>query len=374
MPWGHFHRFSMNAAIAAASLFVAASLAVGCETPSSKVDGGQLHGVFDRSKKRDAAPATTGSRRAKSATLRKTASPKHDAGAALPPAVRRSPPVGPCAKLATDPAAVEPLRGYSRPAGRPACRGARILEWRDPYGTPRYGCVYGPRDLERRKPLPMVLFFHGELDRPSAVHRKTRLRRHCRKLDLSGDPQRRGYLLLAPQGRRMKLADIRFDTDYLASDNVDLLTVDHFVDLLLREGVVDREQVYALGESAGGQMAALYAMMRPRLIAAYGTFGADASKLVWSCEGSGPPAAVLYRACDATTSCKQVERWLAARRANGAPTWSLRLGVGNKPEPHCTFSNRCSEKKGAANHYRWPKYREKELLEFLSRYTLKPPE
>jgi poly(3-hydroxybutyrate) depolymerase len=167
---------------------------------------------------------------------------------------------------------------------------------------------------------------------------------------------------------------VAFDTGHVSVDNVDVQTVDHFVEVLLSEGAVDRRQIYAVGESGGGVMAALYAMLRPRRIAAFGTYGADASQLVWSCDGLPPPAAIVYRACDAVTPCADVEQWLGARQDAHAPTFALRLGAGKATEPSCVLSeHRCRVKKGTANHNRWPKERETEMLETMSRYSLAGP-
>ena len=79
---------------------------------------------------------------------------------------------------------------------------------------------------------------------------------------------------------------------------------------------------------------------------------------------------VVYRACDAFFSCDSVERWLRARDALSAETSSLRLGVFGDEEPACAFKNKCSDEKGQANHRRWPKQNEDEILHFFGRHTL----
>ncbi|RLB62325.1 MAG: hypothetical protein DRI90_09300 [Deltaproteobacteria bacterium] len=334
-------------------------VAVGCE--SSKTEGADLRGVFDRK------PLASGVSASASAVA--TAKPKGsaDAGPRIAPLTRK-PPAGPCL-----PPSGNPVAKLGRVARRPACRRARVMEWQDENGMPRYACLFAHRKSSERTPLPLVLFFHGESDSPTAVHRKTKLRRHYGSLDLTGDPHHPGFLILAPQGRRIA-GQIAFDTDHVSVANVDVLTVDHFVAVLLSEGIVDHRQIYAMGESGGGAMAALYAMLRPRRIAAFGTYGAAPSQLVWSCEGRPPPAAIVYRACDAVTPCADVEQWLGARQDAQAPTLAVRLGAGKATEPTCVLSkNRCRVKKGTANHNRWPKGRETEMLEFMSRYSLAGP-
>ncbi len=334
-----------------------ASIGAGCE--SSKTDGADLQGVFDGTSQASAASASASAPKPKTSV---------DAAPPIAPLVR-DPPSGPCVQVRGK-RIPKPDRRIAR---RPGCRRARVMEWRDGNGTPRYACLYAHRKSEQHTPLPLVLFFHGELDDPRVIHRKTRLRARYGKLDLTGDPKHPGFLILAPQGRRVG-GRIVFDTGQPPEDNVDLKTVDHFVDTLLAEGSVDRRQIYAVGDSGGGTMAALYAMARPRRIAAFATYGTDASAVRWTCEGQSPPAAILYRACDTITPCADVEQWLGARQDSRAPTFSLRLGASKATEPSCVLSeSRCRKKKGTANHNRWPKERETEMLEFLSRYSLVGP-
>src|SRR6185295_10615418 len=82
---------------------------------------------------------------------------KRDAGPPPIEPVERRPDGPSCVALAGSPAAAP-----SRTLGRPACRGAEVLEWRDSDGAPRYACVVAPPDLEKKKPLPLVLYLHGE--------------------------------------------------------------------------------------------------------------------------------------------------------------------------------------------------------------------
>ena len=249
--------------------------------PSQEVDPADLHGVFDKS---DPTPSATA--RATAAT---SGSDRIEPGL---PVRERASVAGPCIERRG-----APTKDLGRIARRPACRRARVFEDRDREGTPRYGCVFSPSGYRDRLPLPLVVFFHNEVDNPTAIHRRTRLRKRYGKLDLSGDPERPGFLILAPQARRIGHL-LRFDTDYTAADNVDIETVDKFIDKLVAAGEVDSERIYAIGEARGGEMAALYAMVRSDRIAAFATFATDASPFRWNCAGTGPPAAILYRACD----------------------------------------------------------------------------
>jgi poly(3-hydroxybutyrate) depolymerase len=346
-----------SAALAAAGL-AAALLPSACDTPSSHVDGTDLHGVFERA---SASASATASAPAASASARGAARRKRDAGAPRPPPLVRQPPAGPCLESSGTAASSD-----RRVARRPACRGGNVAEWRDARGAPRYACLFESRQAADA-PLPLILFFHDAHDNPTAVHRKTTLRKHYRRFDLTGDSKRLGFRILAPQGRRLS-GVTRFDLEHRSADNLDVVAVDHFLDELIASGKVDTRRIYAMGAAQGGNMAAMYAMLRPARIAAFATFASNAAELRWSCDAPQPPAAVLYRACDSEQPCSKVERWLDARESAGAPTLALRLGAANRSEPSC--DTRCKPRAGLANHNRWPKGRERELLEYLGRFSL----
>ena len=159
-----------------------------------------------------------------------------------------------------------PDHDIRRTLGRPQCRGAQILEWKDAEGAPRYACVVVPPGVETRAPLPIVVFFHAPDEDPTSVDKKTSLRKLSSSTALSGDPAHTGFIVVAPQGRHIKAGrrGAIFDADYTGRDNVDVATIEsHFLDALEAQGLVDRRRVYTLGASLGGHMAATYAMMRP---------------------------------------------------------------------------------------------------------------
>jgi len=350
----------MRAAARALLFGGALSALSGCE--SSNVDGGDLHGVFDHT----ASPTASASSSASAAPA-----PAPTASASAAPRIptrERAPIAHSC--IAEE---GEPTPRNRRYAKRPACRRSRVLEYRDSQGTPRYGCVFESSKVADTKPLPLVIFLHGEFDDATALHKKTRLRALYHKIDLTGDPKHPGFVILAPQARKLEGSQsLRWDHGFKSLANVDVVTIDHFVDDLLTAGLVDARQIYVVGDSGGGRMAALYAMLRPDRVAAFGAYAADASTYRWTCDEPATPAAVLYRACDAVVPCADVEQWLAARTDTHAPTFSLRLGSGKAREPSCALSKAaCREKKGKANHNRWPKHNERELLEYLSRYSLR---
>lgn len=354
--------------VGAALLGLAAAAAsfAACSTPSSQLDGGDLMGVFSHDGGTDAghASADAGRRRRKAKDAGRGASPP---ASAAPDASVRAPIEGVCVAPGG-----APDRDISRVLGRPPCRGAHVVEWKDAEGSPRYACIVAPPGVETRAPLPLVIFFHDEQDDPSSVHKKTHLPKLAATYNLTGDPAHTGFIVLAPQGRRLKNGKRGsvFDTDYTGPDNVDAATVDHFVAELDKKGLVDHRRIYTLGASLGGHMAATYAMMRADRVAAFAAFATDAPRAVWSCPGPPPPALVLYRACDGFISCESVERWLRARDATSAETPYLRLGAGNDEEPSCAVKNKCTPKRAEGNHHRWPKGREGDILGFFARHAL----
>ncbi|HVY47978.1 MAG TPA: hypothetical protein VHB21_18955 [Minicystis sp.] len=355
-------------AIALAALAPAATAS--CHTPSEDVDAGDLLGVFSRDGGVDASDAAAPARSGRRAGRRgKDGGARASASASSGPVETsvRAPIQGAC--LAAEGTADRDLK---KTIGRPACRDALVLEWKDALGSPRYACVFAPKGVDTRAPLPTVLFFHDGLDDPTMVDKKTSLRKLLGTADLTGDPAHRGFLVVAVQGRAVAggRRGAAFDTAYTGADNVDVAAVDHFLGEVASKGWVDGRRVYALGPSTGGEMAELYAMMRPDKVAAFGVFAAEPLAAKWACGGPPPPAAVLYRACDRIVACDAVETWLHARDDGRAETAWARLGDGNDDEPNCAFKHKCGEVKGTANHRRWPKGKEGFFLKFFAKHAL----
>jgi dienelactone hydrolase len=336
--------------------------AAACGTPSSTVDGGDLLGVYDGDAGKDA-DAAADARAPKDGGKR-----EKPLGVSAGPTKERKPVTGTClAKQG------EPDREVRRVLGRPACRGDEILEGRDADGSPRYACLMGARGAETRAPLPLIVFFHGPEGTPATIDKRTAWKKLASKFDVSGDPARPGFLVLLPQGRLLQRdrSGAIFDTDYVGEGNVDVAAVDQFIEELHKRKLVDRRRIYTVGESKGGHMAATYAMWRADKVAAFATFASDAPSAAWTCEGTPPPPALLlYRACDAVTACDSVEGWARAREKMAAETVSIRLGEGTDEELHCAMKAKCSKGKGTANHERWPKGREEDILRFFAKHAL----
>ena len=333
-----------------------------CSTPSSSVDGGDLLGVFDK----DAGASSDAASDARAA--KDGGKPVKQPGVPAGPTKERRPVTGTC--VAKQGEADHELR---RTLGRPACRGDEIIETKDTDGSPRYACLMGARGAEGRAPVPLVVFFHGADGTPATVDKRTAWKKLAAKFDVSGDPAHPGFVVLLPQGRllRRDRTGAIFDADFVGETNVDVALVDQLVDGLVKRGLVDTRRIYAVGESKGGLMAATYAMLRADKVAAFATFGSAAPPAQWTCtDVPPPPALVLYRACDAVTSCESVEQWVRDRDKVQAETIAIRLGEGTQPELHCATKNKCTKNKGTVNHERWPKGREEDILRFLAKHAL----
>jgi hypothetical protein len=344
----------------------AAACASGCGDRATDGDPADLHGVFDPSARvaASASAAATGSASAGRPVASASASPAPGPAEARDPADASG-----CVSEAGAPDA-----SISRTVGRPACGAAEVLEWRDPSGAPRYACLYAARGGADRGPLPLVVYFHGTgagLDDPAGLAKLTKLRERQESQPL--DPDKPGFNIVAVQGRAVlggKLGTT-FDTAHVSRDNLDVAAADHFVDVVSERGLVDDKRIYAMGMGRGGTMAISYAMLRADRVAAFSVYAPLVPTAKWSCDGPPPPGFVAYRACDAVASCEDLESWLLARDDARAETGRLRLGEADADEPSCSVKNRCSKKKGDAHHLRWPKGREKDLLNFLAQHRMK---
>lgn len=361
----------MNKAAVLSSLLVSmvapvwAIISACSPSPSASVDAGDLMGVFEPREAGTDAVSADASKKAQATKPPKK--PAQDAGAPAEKPIARPPAEGVCVA-----AEGLPNHDLKRVVGRPACRDAQVLEWRDADGSPRYACVFSPKNVETRAPLPVILFFHGAYDDPTIIDKETTLRKHGARFSLTGDPAHTGFIVLAVQGRAILGGryGTTFDTDYTGTDNVDIAAADHFLQEIINKKLVDKRRVYTMGNSWGARMAITYAMVRADRVAAFAVYGTDAPPAKWTCPGPPPPGFVAYRACDSFFPCESVERWLSARESLSAETASLRLGSFNNEEPHCALRNKCPEIKGAANHRRWPKNREIDMLRALARHTL----
>ena len=169
--------------------------------------------------------------------------------------------------------------------------GTMMATWADPDGTPRRACLYEPASASPATPLPLVVYVHPSLFTADTLQAPgMNLLSFQNTADLSGDPARPGFIVVAPEGRATqhyypfpddsgtgwdnwyRQID-RYGRDVLVNGvtyplNVDAATIDHFIDAEVATGKVDTRRIYLTGWSNGSAMGFLYALNRRRIAAA----------------------------------------------------------------------------------------------------------
>lgn len=159
-------------------------------------------------------------------------------------------------------------------------RGGELLAWDDPDGTPRRACLHVPPQASPDTPLPLVTFLQASIfpADPQTIANGWELASFT--ADLTGDPDRPGFILLVPFGRDTRHlypfpddTGLGWDNWYRNLDrtsatiNVDVAAIDHFIDEVKARGIVDDKRVYMGGWSNGAAMAILYALNTPGIAA-----------------------------------------------------------------------------------------------------------
>jgi hypothetical protein len=167
--------------------------------------------------------------------------------------------------------------------------GTMIGPWPDGDGTPRNACLYKPATASNSNPLPLVVYLHPSLFTADTIPLATNLLQFLNSANLTGDPSRLGFILLAPEGRATThfypapdnqgtgwdnwyrqihpSGGARVVDGVVYAQNVDAATIDHFIAELVASGVVDTKRIYVTGWSNGAAMGYLYALSRPQIAA-----------------------------------------------------------------------------------------------------------
>jgi pimeloyl-ACP methyl ester carboxylesterase len=302
--------------------------------------------------------------------------------------------------------------------------GVTTAPWLDGDGTLRSACLYEPSFASPARPLPLVVYVHPSLFTADTIPFATNLLELRDSADLSGDPARPGFILLAPQGRATAhfypspddqgtgwdnwyrqldpSGGPRIAGGRLYPQNVDAATIDHFIAAEVATGKVDTNRIYLTGWSNGSAMAVLYALNRPQIaaVAVYSspnpfrafddpcpqtpTFSAPASTAQVRVFNRRLPAYHVHNDCDIGGICPNGELLRAQLE-------QLRLGVedviidtaqlpadtcldacGTNPDADMDpEANPLGFTVGTANHVRWPLLWTEDMLAFFRDHPLR---
>src|SRR5262249_12238537 len=185
----------------------------------------------------------------------------------------------------------------------PTCGGIGTVlsDYVDNNGEQRYACLSQPSNLAAAVQLPLVVFLHPSLFTPDTLYTVTDIPEFMTTADLTGDPNRSGFILLAPQGRntahyypfpddtgpgwdnwyRNTRPTLEFGLPEDQAENVDVATIDHFIQAIIDQGHVDTNRIFVTGWSNGSAMGILYGQARaktdvrhPWAVAAIGVYSA----------------------------------------------------------------------------------------------------
>src|SRR6202008_4542674 len=80
-------------------------------------------------------------------------------------------------------------------------RGGEVLRWNDREDRPRLACLHVPKGASKQSKRPLVVFLGGSLFRTDYQGIINGLEALSKKADLTGDPERPGFIYLSVEGR-----------------------------------------------------------------------------------------------------------------------------------------------------------------------------
>jgi predicted esterase len=315
----------------------------------------------------------------------------------------------------------------------PTCllTGKRLDDYTDANGTPRQACLFEPAAAAPDHKLPLVVFVHPSLAGPDLAGSATALRLQLETADLSGDPNRPGFILLEPAGRITERYYPVPDQGYSPGwdnwyrqfatgtrrvnggdypENVDAATIDHFIAEELATGKVDEKRIYVMGWSNGSAMGILYALNRPN-VAAAAVYSAPDPLAAFNdpCEQTpvagapkndtelqvlnpGVPIFHVHNSCDVAGLCPNGLRMESRLTAAGVPFKGLIIDDLKRPteaceaicgtDPNATpagltdptgyLTNLPGYTLGTMNHLTWPYSYTDQMFEFLRTHPKSP--
>src|SRR5262249_18569853 len=145
--------------------------------------------------------------------------------------------------------------------------GTMMAPWTDPDGTTRRACLYEPASATPGRPLPLIVYLHPSLFTADTLQAPgMNLLSFQNTADLSGDPDRPGFIIVAPEGRATTHfypapddqgtgwdnwyrqlerhgGDVVVD-GVTYGQNVDAAAIDRFIDEEIATGKVDVRRIY----------------------------------------------------------------------------------------------------------------------------------
>jgi dienelactone hydrolase len=296
--------------------------------------------------------------------------------------------------------------------------GTMMAPWSDPDGTPRRACLYEPASASPATPLPLIVYVHPSLFTADTLSVATNILDYQNTADLSGDPARPGFIVVAPEGRATTHfypapddqgtgwdnwyrqldkhgGDVVVD-DVTFPQNVDAATIDHFIDEEVATGKVDPRRIYVTGWSNGSAMGVLYALNRRRIAAAaiytgpnpFEAFNDPCPQQPVShrAQSDGEvrlsnkrvPIYHVHNACDIAGICPNGELLLAQLLGIHARVTDVIIdgaqqqvsmcdpGCGTNPDADMNFEdNPRGFTEGSQNHTRWPTAWTQSMLDFF---------
>ncbi len=301
--------------------------------------------------------------------------------------------------------------------------GVTVGPWLDGDGTPRAACLYEPSSASAARPLPMVVYLHPSLFTADTIPFATNLLELRDTANVSGDPARPGFILLAPWGRATThfypspddqgtgwdnwyrqldpSGGPRIAGGRLYPQNVDAATIDHFIAAEVATGKVDTNRIYVTGWSNGSAMAVLYALDRAQVAAAAvytapnpfqafddpcpqaPTFSAPKSAAEVRVFNRQLPLFHIHNDCDIAGICPNGE-WLRAQVERlGLVVEDVIIDAAQQSVAACLDAcgtnpdadmnpadNPLGFTVGTANHGRWPMLWTNEMLAFFRDHPL----
>ncbi|GLQ94356.1 PHB depolymerase family esterase [Dyella acidisoli] len=272
---------------------------------------------------------------------------------------------------------------------RPTCKDGQVLSF-DQNGVIRYACFNPPLHATSSKSKwPLIVYLHGSMTTPDSLYRDGRsLFELSRDYSLSKHAGTKGFILLAPEGRRAKAwasdgphTGTGFHWDEWQRDptkNLDVQAIDHFIDQVVATGLVDAKQIYVFGWSNGADMAVLYGAWRSDRIAAVGQYAGTDPWQRTPCpvnmpQGRQVPLTLLRNMCDALATCSETTSWSSTLEQQNWPLRRVNLTLDGKEDgPNAQCAQVCEKPRGLYEHIRWPQKAvlADEMLEFFKQHPL----